>query len=261
MALPAITAHFRLALGDVQWLVICYVLVYGSLMLVCGKLGDLFGHRLIFRIGLAISAVGCAACAAAPDWPLFLWARGRPGRRHGAGALLHAGARHLAVPREWPDPGAGGLRHAPWRIAAAVGPLLGGVLVELWGWPAVYWIRVPIALLTLGPVGPVAVAQAESRGHSMRWARYCSPFCMSTLLLSLVLSQRREVPGIWTAALFAARASSCWFIYVRRASRVPEPIIRPGAVRRSGLHRAQRHERAGQPGGLFHPAADALLPA
>ena len=62
IALPAITAHFGLALGDVQWLVICYVLVYGSLMLVCGKLGDLFGHRLIFRIGLAISAVGCAAC-------------------------------------------------------------------------------------------------------------------------------------------------------------------------------------------------------
>ena len=54
VALPAITSHFGLALGDVQWLVICYVLVYGSLMLVCGKLGDLFGHRLIFRIGLAV---------------------------------------------------------------------------------------------------------------------------------------------------------------------------------------------------------------
>ena len=51
VALPAITGHFGLALGDVQWLVICYVLVYGSLMLVCGKLGDLFGYRLIFRIG------------------------------------------------------------------------------------------------------------------------------------------------------------------------------------------------------------------
>ena len=66
VALPAITRHFRLELGDVQWLVICYVLVYGSLMLVCGKLGDLFGHRLVFRIGLVISAIGCAACAAAP---------------------------------------------------------------------------------------------------------------------------------------------------------------------------------------------------
>src|SRR5947209_16683006 len=76
VALPAITRHFQLALGDVQWLVICYVLVYGSLMLVCGKLGDLFGHRLIFRIGLLVSAIGCAACAIAADWPLFLLARG-----------------------------------------------------------------------------------------------------------------------------------------------------------------------------------------
>ena len=66
VALPAITGHFKLALGDVQWLVICYVLVYGSLMLVCGKLGDLLGHRLIFRAGLLISAVGCAACAGRP---------------------------------------------------------------------------------------------------------------------------------------------------------------------------------------------------
>src|SRR3954454_7846875 len=64
VALPAITAHFQLALSDVQWLIICYVLVYGSLMLVCGKLGDLFGHRLIFRVGMLISAAACAACAA-----------------------------------------------------------------------------------------------------------------------------------------------------------------------------------------------------
>src|SRR6188508_1949309 len=79
VALPAITAHFGLALGDVQWLVICYVLVYGSLMLVCGKLGDLVGHRLVFRVGLGLSAIGCAACAMAPNWPLFLWARAGQG--------------------------------------------------------------------------------------------------------------------------------------------------------------------------------------
>src|SRR5438046_8418120 len=70
VALPAITGHFRLALGDVQWPVICYVLVYGSLLLVCGKLGDLFGHRLIFRICLLISALARAPRAAAPDRPL-----------------------------------------------------------------------------------------------------------------------------------------------------------------------------------------------
>src|SRR3954469_14580650 len=75
VALPAITDHFAVALSDVQWLVVCYVLVYGSLMLVCGKMGDLVGHRLIFRTGLVVTAVGCVACAIAPDWPMFLLAR------------------------------------------------------------------------------------------------------------------------------------------------------------------------------------------
>src|ERR1043165_2846486 len=75
VALPAITRHFGLALADVQWLGVCYVLVFGSLMLVCGKIGDLIGHRLIFRIGLVVTALGCAACAIAPDWSLFLVAR------------------------------------------------------------------------------------------------------------------------------------------------------------------------------------------
>src|SRR5438445_11650394 len=71
VALPAITSHFRLALGDVQWPVICYVLVYGSLMLVFGKLGYLFGHRLIFRLRLVIPQTHCPTHAAAPDSPLL----------------------------------------------------------------------------------------------------------------------------------------------------------------------------------------------
>src|SRR3954452_5571515 len=75
VALPAMSRHFGLALADVQWLVVCYVLVFGSLMLVCGKIGDLVGHRLIFRTGLVVTALGWAACAIAPDWSLFLAAR------------------------------------------------------------------------------------------------------------------------------------------------------------------------------------------
>src|SRR5712675_1492765 len=86
VALPAITAHFRLALSDVQWVVICYVLVYGSLMLVCGKLGDLRGWLCRLRRGAGLAAFPVGAR--------------RSGHRHGAGALLHASTCHLVVPRE-----------------------------------------------------------------------------------------------------------------------------------------------------------------
>ncbi len=225
VALPAITGHFRLALGDVQWLVICYVLVYGSLMLVCGKLGDLFGHRLIFRIGLVISAIGCAACAMAPDWPLFLWARGS----QGVGTALALACTPALATSLFPESARtralAGFGMAM-SLAAAVGPFLGGILVELWGWPAVYWVRVPIALVTLALSGLLPSPKPDARPFDAAGALLVAA-CMSTLLLSLVLSQRREAPGLWVAALFVV-ALILLFTYVRRAGRVPEPIIRPG---------------------------------
>ncbi|MDP2329077.1 MAG: MFS transporter [Reyranella sp.] len=224
VALPAITSHFRLALGDVQWLVICYVLVYGSLMLVAGKLGDLFGYRLIFRIGLGISAVGCAACAAAPDWPLFLWARSA----QGVGTALALSCTPALATSLFPESertkALAGYA-SMMALAAAVGPFLGGVLVELWGWPAVYWVRVPIALTALALSGLLPSPKLESRPFDAVGALLLAA-CMSALLLSLVFSQRSEVPGLGALALFVA-ALAVLAAYVWRANRVPEPIIRP----------------------------------
>ena len=224
VALPAITSHFRLPLGDVQWLVICYVLVYGSLMLVAGKLGDLFGHRLIFQIGLGISAVGCAACAAAPDWPLFLWARAGQGVGTAlALACTPALATSLFLESQRTRALAGFA--SSMALAAAVGPFLGGVLVELWGWPAVYWVRVPIALVTLALSGLLPSPKREARPFDAVGALLLAA-CMSTLLLSLVLSQRKEVAGLWAFGLLAV-ALLLIGTYVRHAGRVAEPIIRP----------------------------------
>jgi MFS family permease len=224
VALPAISGHFGLALVDVQWIVICYVLVYGSLMLVCGKLGDLFGHRLIFQIGLAISAVGCAACAAAPDWPLFLWARGCQGVGT-ALALSCTPALATSLFSESQRTRALAAYASSMALAAAVGPFLGGVLVELWGWPAVYWVRVPLALVTLAFSGLLPTPRTDSRPFDAPGALLLAA-CMSTLLLSLVLSQRRDVSGIWAVALLVV-ALLLLASYVWHANRVSEPIIRP----------------------------------
>ena len=224
VALPAITAHFGLQLGDVQWVVVCYVLVYGSLMLVCGKLGDLFGHRLIFRIGLAVSAVGCAACAAAPDWPLFLWARAGQGIGT-ALALSCTPALAISVyPADRRLRALAGFAMAM-SLASAIGPLVGGIVVELWGWPAVYWMRVPIALITLVLSGLLPSPRPESRPFDAPGAALLAA-CMSSLLLALVLSQRPAVPGVLAAALLVG-ALALLYLYVTRTHTVAEPIIRP----------------------------------
>jgi MFS family permease len=224
VALPAITAHFRLALGDVQWLVICYVLVYGSLMLVCGKLGDLFGYRLIFRIGLGVSALGCAACAMAPDWPLFLWARASQGVGTALALSCTPALATSVYPPEQRLRALAGFSMAM-SLASAVGPFLGGILVQLWDWPAVYWVRVPIALVTLALSGFLPSPKPQVRPFDA-WGGVLVAACMSSLLLSLVLSQRPSVPS-WLATGLLILALGLLTLYIRRARHVAEPIIRP----------------------------------
>ncbi len=75
IAFPDITASFGLPMPAIQWVVICYVLTYSSLMLACGRVGDLVGHARVFRIGLAISTVGYLLCGLAPGFGLLLGAR------------------------------------------------------------------------------------------------------------------------------------------------------------------------------------------
>src|SRR5271156_2848075 len=75
IAFPAITRGLGLAIGDIQWVVISYVLTYASLLLVFGRLGDRLGHGAIFRIGLVWSVVALALCALAPSFAWLLVCR------------------------------------------------------------------------------------------------------------------------------------------------------------------------------------------
>ena len=213
MALPAITARFQLALAEVQWLVICYVLVYGSLMLVCGKLGDLFGHRLVFRCGLLLSAVGLTACAAAPDWPLLLWARAL----QGVGTALALSCGPALATSLYPESqrtrALAGFA-ASQAIASTVGPLLGGALVQAFDWSAVYWMRVPIALAALALSGLLPSPKPDVRPFD-GWGAVLLAFSMSTLLLAL---------KVWVLVIAAAVGIAA---FVWRERRFGEPILRP----------------------------------
>ena len=72
IAFPAITAAFALEVRTIQWVVICYVLTYTSLMLVFGKVGDLLGYRRVFQLGLLVSAMAFVLCALAPTFGWLL---------------------------------------------------------------------------------------------------------------------------------------------------------------------------------------------
>lgn len=75
VAFPAITAAFALETQAIRWVIAAYVLVYSSLMLAFGKLGDAIGYRRVFRAGLVLAAVAFVLCALAPDYGWLLGAR------------------------------------------------------------------------------------------------------------------------------------------------------------------------------------------
>ena len=147
MALPAIQRDLGGGLALQQWVVDAYLLTLGSLLLVGGSLGDLFGARRIFLIGIVTFGVMSIACAAAPDGTALIVARGLQGV---TGAILTpAGLTVIASTFSGEERGAAIGAWTAWTgVAFVVGPLVGGWLVTNASWRWVFIVNVPFAVVT-----------------------------------------------------------------------------------------------------------------
>lgn len=144
VALPAIQANFHATVVDVQWVVESYGLFLAALILVGGSLGDLFGRRLVFVVGIAIFTVASAICGASLNIDQLIVARSIQGI---GAALLVPGS--LAIIGAAFDEKSRGRAIGTWSgftaITTAVGPVLGGWLVEHASWRWVFFINLPLA--------------------------------------------------------------------------------------------------------------------
>jgi len=147
VALPAIQRDLGGGLALQQWVVDAYLLTLGSLLLVGGSLGDLFGARKLFLIGIFAFGVTSVLCAAATDGTVLIFARGLQGV---AGALLTpAGLAVIAATFSGEERGAAIGSWTAWTgIAFVIGPLVGGWLVTNASWRWVFLINVPLAAAT-----------------------------------------------------------------------------------------------------------------
>ncbi|MFZ0278254.1 MAG: MFS transporter [Candidatus Sulfotelmatobacter sp.] len=148
VALPAVQAHFHASVVNVQWVVESYGLFLGALILVGGSLGDLFGRRLIFVAGIAIFAVASAACGASLNIHQLIIARSIQGV---GAALLVPGSLAIisAAFDEKTRGGAIGTWSGFTAITTAIGPVLGGWLVEHASWRWVSFINLPLAVTVI----------------------------------------------------------------------------------------------------------------
>src|SRR3954452_4704691 len=148
VALPAMERDLGMGLAGQQWVVEAYLLALVSMMLVGGSLGDHFGRRKIFSIGLAGFGATLILCAVAPSTGVLIAFRGIQGL---AGALLVPGS--LAIVTATFQDEARGRAIGTWTawsgISTIAGPAAGGFLTETLSWRFVFWINVPLIVATL----------------------------------------------------------------------------------------------------------------
>lgn len=148
VALPALQADLQATLRDVQWVVESYALLLAALLLTAGSLGDLYGRRRMFAIGVSIFAMASAWCGLAPDVRQLIAARAVQGV--GAALLVPGSLALISVSFASDERGrAIGTWSGFTAITAAIGPVLGGWLVESASWRWVFFINLPLAAVVL----------------------------------------------------------------------------------------------------------------
>src|ERR1051326_2523613 len=148
IALPVLQKSLGANVAQAQWVVDAYLLVLSSLMLAGGAIGDRVGRVRVFGIGVGAFALGSLWCGAAPNASQLIAARAAQGL---GAALLVPGS--LAIITGCFPPETRGRAIGTWSamtsLAIIAGPLLGGWLVEAVSWRAVFYINLPIAVVTL----------------------------------------------------------------------------------------------------------------
>lgn len=148
VALPALQKEFNATIGEVQWVVESYALLLTALLLVGGTAGDQFGRRRVFVMGVALFAIASILCAMSFSIRQLIIARALQGI---GGALLVPGSLSL-ISASFPETVRGkaiGIWSSYTAITAALGPVLGGLLIEYGSWRYAFLINVPFAALVL----------------------------------------------------------------------------------------------------------------
>jgi len=148
VALPKMTEELHSSFTSLQWVVDMYALVLASLLMLAGSLGDRFGHRRLYIGGLVVFALASLACGIAPNVGVLIAARGVQGV--GGAGMFTGTTALLSAAYQGRDRGtAFGVWGAVNGGAAALGPILGGLLTEQFGWRSIFLVNLPVAAIAV----------------------------------------------------------------------------------------------------------------
>jgi DHA2 family methylenomycin A resistance protein-like MFS transporter len=230
VALPSIQSGLGVSPGNLEWVVNAYVLALAALILIGGTLGDRYGRKRVFLAGLAVFTALSAACALAPDDPALIAFRAL----QGAGAALMAPLTLAILIDAYPEDRrtyAIGVWAAAAGIGFGSGPIVGGVLIGLFDWSAVFWVNVPVG------VGAFVLTLRVVRESRNPQARRLDPLGAvligaAVFLFTFALIETNEHAWLsaYTLALLGA-AAILLAAFVAWELRVTDPMVELGLFR------------------------------
>jgi EmrB/QacA subfamily drug resistance transporter len=226
VALASIRADLSFAVGDLQWIVTAYTLVFGSLLIFFGRVGDLWGRRRLFIAGTAVFTFASLLCGLAQNPWQLIGARAVQGL---GGAMMSPAALSLLTTtfEEGPERNrALGVWGAIAAGGAAAGMIIGGVLTDLASWRWVFLINVPVGL-AIAMAAPRFVVESRARGRIPR-LDVLGAVTVSGGLVVLVFGLTRVGPDdVWSATVLSSLSAAALLLvsFVVLERRTANPLV------------------------------------
>lgn len=224
IALPSIGRQTGASISTLEWVALAYLITVSSTLLAFGRLGDLQGKRRIYMLGLAVFGMGSLFCGLSGGIGLLIGSRVIQGL---GGAMLFALSPALLV-AVFPPQERGralGMQATMTYLGMSIGPGLGGFLTQHFGWPSIFFVNVPIAILMLAV--SFRVLRVDARQQAQPFDLRGSVTMMVALaFLLFVLSKGLDLgwtsPGILAAGTVALLAFT---FFLRTETSIPHPAL------------------------------------
>jgi DHA2 family methylenomycin A resistance protein-like MFS transporter len=222
VALQTLRADLGGGVGAAQWAVDGYAVPFAACMLTAGALGDRYGHRSTCVTGFVLFGLASAAAGMAGGWPVLIGAR----VVQGIGAALMLPASLAMVTELYPDSRQRSRALGVWggiaTLGFASGPLLGGVLIEVAGWPAIFWINLPIAAVVGGTIALLGPRPRPRPRPINPVGTVLGTLALASLTAAIIEAGDRRASAAAGALALGIAAGWC---FARSERRGPAPLI------------------------------------
>jgi EmrB/QacA subfamily drug resistance transporter len=225
VALPIMSVELKSSINTIQWVISIYLLTTVILLLVWGKISDIYGKKYIFALGMLVFALGSALCGFSHTLVMLVGAR--IVQAIGTSAMFSLSMAIVSSVFSSAERGkALGIVGAMVAIGTISGSSLGGILVSVFGWPSIFLINVPIGIV--GAILsfiflPEVVERQENKSFDIKGTVFFSLFIL-LLFMGLLFAQQGVLPVIYLP-MVTGIAIACLIIFIKVEVRVKSPLL------------------------------------